>query len=205
MIFRVAFLPPHTETDECEEDDDDSSNRSSDSHRQHLSINLTLFTVEVAGARAGAHSRVDGALTLVRAELSRTRLAVSTRELRIKFILVSVTLETLTREASEQVDTHTEVSTVIVLWLAALIEVLHARDGVEGSRDIQVSTADVVCSGLDHFNQFVLDVSLHHLGPGVRILLHLQSSVHSHRSVQREELVDSGAHVDAGERGESHG
>ena len=49
-------LPPHAETDECEDDDEDGGDGGPDGHDHHLAVDLALVAVVVAlapGKRAG--------------------------------------------------------------------------------------------------------------------------------------------------------
>ena len=130
---------------------------------------------------------------------------MASRQLGVVFKLVTVSVQTLASEASKQIDTDAVIATVVVFRLAALIEIFNTRNRIKWTRNVQVSTADIVGSCLDHFNQLVLDVTLDDLRPGIRVLLHLQGGVDGNCTVQGKELVNFSSHVDIGEGGESHG
>ena len=57
-----VFSPPHTETDQGEEDDDDGGHAGPDGHGQDLPVNVALVAVEVPGALALSLPSPDGAL-----------------------------------------------------------------------------------------------------------------------------------------------
>ena len=196
--------PPHAETDESEDDDDDGGHAGPDGDGQDLPVNLTLVPVEIARAGALSLAPPDGALPPPRAELGRAGLTEPAGQLWVRLVLVTVTLQALAGEPPEEVDTEAEVPAVVVLRLAALVEVLHPGDGVEGPRDIKIAAADIVCSGLDDFYQLVLDVPLDDLRSGVAVLLHLQGGVHRDGPVEREELVYFGSQVNIREGCERH-
>ena len=54
--------PPHTETDQGEEDDDHGGHAGPDGHGQDLPVNVALVAVEVPGALALSLAPPDGAL-----------------------------------------------------------------------------------------------------------------------------------------------
>ena len=186
----VQYSPPHTETDEGQQDDDHRRNGGPDGHGQDLPVYLTLVSVEVAGTGALSLPPPDGALPSARAVLRWTGLTEPAGQCGVRLVLVSVALQALTGEPPELVDADAVVPAVVVLRLAALVEVLHPGDGVEGAGHVEVAAADVVGPGLDDFYQFVLDVPLENLRSGVTVLLHLQRGVDRDGSVEREELVD---------------
>ena len=55
-------LPPHTETDEGEEDDNNRGHGGPDGHSEDLPVNLALIAVEVPCALALSLPPGDGAL-----------------------------------------------------------------------------------------------------------------------------------------------
>lgn len=176
--------PPHAETDQGEDDDDDGGHGGAHRHGHHLAVYLALLPVEVARALADPAPGLDAAHPLVGAELGRAGLAVTAGHLGVGGELVPVAPEALAREAAEQIDADTEVPAVVVLWLRALVEVLHPGDGVKGTGDIEVTTSNVVRPGLDNFNELVLDVTLDNLRSCIGVLFHLESRVNGHCSIE---------------------
>ena len=63
---------------------------------------------------------------------------------------ISITRQASAGEAAKVVDALAELPAVVVLRLAALVEVLDPGDGVEGAGHVQVPVADVVRPSLDH-------------------------------------------------------
>ena len=61
--------------------------------------------------------------------------------------------QALTGESSKVVNTLAELSTIIVLRLTALVEVLDSRDRVERTGDVQVPVPNVVRTCLDNLSQ----------------------------------------------------
>ena len=63
--------------------------------------------------------------------------------------------QALTGEASKVVDTLAELSTIVVLGLTALVEVLDSWDRVERAGDVEVPVPNVVRSCLDNIDQLL--------------------------------------------------
>ena len=61
--------------------------------------------------------------------------------------------QALTGEPPEVVDTLAELATIVVLGLAAFVEVLDSRDWVERTCDVQVPVPNVVRTCLDNSGQ----------------------------------------------------
>ena len=119
-------------------------------------------------------------------------------------LTIAVSWQATAGEPSKVVAATAELPAVVVLRLAALVEVLDPRDRVEGAGHVQVAVADVVRPRLDHLDQLPLDVPLDHLGLGVRVLLHLDRGVHSHCSVHLVELVHFAVNKYSGKRSQCH-
>ena len=129
------------------------------------------------------------------AVLIRTRDTVPAREQPVTSLPVPVARKAGTAEASKVVDTDAVVTTVIVLWLTALIEVLDSWDWIQRSGHVEVAAANVVRSCLDHLNQFLLDIPLDQFRLCVGILLHFYGGIDCNCSVHLVELIHFVANI----------
>ena len=151
------------------------------------------FSIEQVPAtiahKLGSYYALSLSITSCRTELIGAGLAVSAGQQWMSGLPVAVPRQAAAGEATEVVDAEAELPAVVVLRLAALIEILHPGDGIEGPRDVEIAAADIVCPGLDDLDQLVLDVPLDDLRSGVAVLLHLQGGVDRDGPVEREEFV----------------